>query len=515
MPLNVLSSAGPFRSVEHFSPAEPGYRLMPFRFLRWNEEEVLLTNDVGEFLVLPVTAVHDLVAHRLPRESSAFLDLKARHFLVEGRSDAALELLATKYRTKKSFLDGFTRLHLFVVTLRCDHSCRYCQVSRVTENKSRYDMSRETAARSIDLMFRSPAPALKVEFQGGESLLNFDLVRWIVERVEARNQLEGRQVEFVVATNLSPLTDQMLEFLRDHRVLISTSLDGPDHLHDKNRPRRGSNSHAITIENLRRAREILGHDRVSAIMTTSQASLRYPRQIIDEYVQQGFDAIFLRPISPYGFAVRTGEAVRYQALEFLEFYRQGLDYVIELNRAGTPFVEIYAQILLTKILTPFATGYVDLQSPAGTGIGAVVYNYDGDVYASDESRMLAEMGDRSFRLGSVHTDSYEEIFGGEVLFNLIRQSVAEALPGCSDCAFLPYCGADPVFHHRTQQDLVGHRPTSAFCTRNMGILRYLFGLLLDGDDFTRELLASWATNIAPEATASPVEPVIEPEARSP
>ena len=63
---------------------------------------------------------------------------------------------------------------------------------------------------------------------------------------------------------------------------------------------------------------------------------------------------------------------------------------------GTPFLETYAQLLLTKILTPYPTGYVDLQSPAGAGIGVAVYNYDGDVYVSDEARMLAEMGDRIF-----------------------------------------------------------------------------------------------------------------------
>ena len=56
-------------------------------------------------------------------------------------------------------------------------------------------------------------------------------------------------------------------------------------------------------------------------------------------------------------------------------------------------MEVYAQLLLQKMLTPFPTGYVDLQSPAGLGIGCVVYNYDGDVYASDEGRMLAEMKD--------------------------------------------------------------------------------------------------------------------------
>src|SRR3546814_3005246 len=55
-------------------------------------------------------------------------------------------------------------------------------------------------------------------------------------------------------------------------------------------------------------------------------------------------------------------------------------------------------------------GYVDLTSPAGIGIGAIVYNYDGAVYASDEARMLAEMGDMKFKLGQLNQNSYEEIF---------------------------------------------------------------------------------------------------------
>ncbi len=49
-------------------------------------------------------------------------------------------------------------------------------------------------------------------------------------------------------------------------------------------------------------------------------------------------------------------------------------------------------------------------SPAGIGIAAVVYNYNGYVYASDESRMLAEMGDEHFRLGHVQRQSYKDIF---------------------------------------------------------------------------------------------------------
>src|SRR5262249_17427679 len=148
---------------------------------------------------------------------------------------------------------------------------------------------------------------------------------------------------------------------------------------------------------------------------------------------------------------------------------QALDYIVELNRRGTNLVEVYTQILLRKMLTPFAPGYVDLQSPAGAGISAVVYNYDGDVYASDESRMLAEMGDKSFRIGNVDQDTYEQIFGSAILSAISENSCLEVMPGCSECAFVPYCGADPVFNWATQGDLIGHRPTSAFCTRHMGM----------------------------------------------
>src|SRR5207244_9742530 len=157
--------------------------------------------------------------------------------------------------------------------------------------------------------------------------------------------------------------------------------------------------------------------------------------------------------------------------------RKGLAYIVDLNRRGIDFAEVYAKLILTKILTPYPTRFVDLQSPAGAGIAVVVYNYDGDVYASDESRMLAEMGDKRFRLGNVHRDDYHAIFGAERLTRTTQASVVESLPGCAECAFQTYCGADPVFHYAPQGDPVGHRPTSDFCRRHMTIIAHLFSLL--------------------------------------
>src|SRR5207248_2941865 len=131
------------------------------------------------------------------------------------------------------------------------------------------------------------------------------------------------------------------------------------------------------------------------------------------------------------------------------------------------------------------TGYVDLQSPAGAGIGVAVYNYDGMVYPTDESRMLAAMGDDAFCLGDVQTNTYEELFGGPQLRALVESSVMASMPGCSDCAFQPYCGADPVFHYATQGDPVGHRPTSSFHQKHYALITSLLRRYNDDDDTRR------------------------------
>jgi His-Xaa-Ser system radical SAM maturase HxsB len=348
----------------------------------------------------------------------------------------------------------------------------------------------EIADKAIDFMFKSPSPSIKVEFQGGESLLNFDLIQHIVERVEDRNRTEGRDIAFVIATNLSPMTDEILEYCLAHDIYISTSLDGPRDLHNRNRPRPGNDSYDRTIEGIKKVRQLLGPDRISALMTTTQDSLSQPTAIIDEYLRHGFSSIFLRSISPYGFAVKTGHARRYESDEWFDFYLRGLNYILDLNRRGVQFREEFAAIILRKILTALPTGYVDLQSPAGMGISCLAFNYDGAIYASDESRMLAEMGDFTFRLGDLRTDSFADVMTSDALLQPLSESLSECVPMCSECAFQPYCGSDPLYHHATQRDTIGNKPTSGFCRKNMSVMGHLIALLED-DPESAKILRSW------------------------
>jgi uncharacterized protein len=360
-----------------------------------------------------------------------------------------------------------------------------------------YDMTRETVRRTVEWIVQLPSRHMTVEFQGGEPLLAFPILRYTVDTAKELATTKGKDLTFVVATNLAAATEEMLSYFRDADVKISTSLDGPALVHNANRPRSGADSYAITTENIRRARDYVGPENVSALMTTTRTSLQYPREIVDEYISQGFGSIFLRSVNPYGFAVAKGAG--YSADEFLGFYRAALEYIISINRQGTNFSEVYASILLTKILTPAATGYVDLQSPCGAGNSVLVYHYDGDIYASDESRMLAEMQDRTFRLGNVHQDDPAALTRSAAYQYLMSASCNETLPGCTECAYQPYCGTDPVRNHASQGDAFGHRPTSNWCRKNREIIGDLFRLIRRGDPALMRILFAWIRQATPWA----------------
>ena len=202
-----------------------------------------------------------------------------------------------------------------------------------------------------------------------------------------------------------------------------------------------------------------------------------------------FTDIFLRALNPYGLATDNDDWELYND-RFVDFYKASLNYILEINRQGTFFREDYATIILRKMLTPYTTGFVDLQSPAGTINSVLIYNYDGYVYASDESRMLAENGDYTFRLGKI-TDKYEDIVYSKKVRNIGKLWANEALAGCSDCPIKAYCGADPVRNNSTQGDMYGFRPSSFVCKKNKAIIEYLISLIIERGEEVMPIFRSW------------------------
>ena len=95
---------------------------------------------------------------------------------------------------------------------------------------------------------------------------------------------------------------------------------------------------------IRRVQERLGPDRISALMTTTEASLdRRAAEIIDSYAELRAAGDLSAPDLAIWFrAARAAAAANYGVDRWLEFYAAGLERVVELNRRGIPMVEIYA-----------------------------------------------------------------------------------------------------------------------------------------------------------------------------
>ena len=417
-------------------------------------------------------------------------ELAARFFLPNhGRNIGKERLLRARRAARRETVTSGPSLHIIVPTLQCGHTCQYCQVSRAQSDDG-FSMTLADLDAACERIWESSADVLTVEFQGGDPLLRFDLIMRAVTTLTGFNRNGRKRLRFVVASTLHQLTDDMCDFFVAHNVYLSTSVDGPAHLHDRNRPVPGRNSHARTLEGIALARRLIGADAVAALMTTTRASLDYPEEIVDEYVRLGFRDIFIRPLSIYGFAKRNLGRLGYSQDEFQVFYRRALDRILWWNRKGVRLREVYLSIILNKILSTFDAGYVDLQSPPGAGSSVLVYNYDGGVYPSDEARMLVETGDDSLCMGTI-AQPLDVLLASDVRAMLVTGAHAAAAD-CVRCAYRHYCAPNPVDSQAQfgRPDVRAHE--TEHCQRHLWFFDLAFSLIPHADEATEELLHDWA-----------------------
>jgi len=469
-------------------------RVGPFRYGELGDK-ILVTNEAGEFVILSRAEFEQFVGGTLDEGSGAYDELKKKHFFT---SEEDTQALARKYARKNAFLFNGPYLHIIITTLRCNEVCVYCHASRRDMADNHYDMTPELAAQVVDTIFESPSDTLTIEFQGGEPLVNWEVVQFIIEYAVEKNRTAGKRLEFSLVTNMALMDRDKLAHLMANNVQICTSVDGHKELHDFNRKLKGGSSYEETVRWLRKADQAYkekGLDpdlyHVEALLTVTRDTLKYPRKVVDEYIRLGRKAIFLRSLNPFGFAKKTFEKIGYTSQEFLDFYFEALDYMIELNRQGVEILERTAAILLTKMLTPHDPNYLDLRSPCGAGIGQVAYNYDGTVFTCDEGRMLYQMGDDMFQIGEIPGSSYKDLIDSAPVKALSVASCLDVIPECADSVYKPYLGVCPVYNYSEQGGIFGNMATNERHKMYVSILEYLFGKIAGNDEETLDILTKW------------------------
>lgn len=464
-----------------------------FYFERISKDFYFISNESGRWLIVGEKEFKNICLNKM--EERSFFSLKEKNFILDN-------LNLKKYFLDKINLNRYiyspTSLHIIVLTLRCNHRCVYCRAVNSGEYLNT-NMSLKTAFKTVDFIFSTPNSNLSIEFQGGECLLNWEVLERAVEYIISKNKKFKKNIQISVVTNLSLMNEEKMDFLISKNVAICTSLDGPEKLHNKNRLYFNGSSYALTVKWLKKIFKRIEGNRngakdslPSALMTTTRYSLPYWWEIIEEYRNIGFNGIFIRPLSPIGFAKKVWPEIGYTSDEFLKFYEKVLDYVLYLNLKGIKFVERNAAIKLKKLLFCQDPNFLDLRSPCGAGIGQLAYNFDGSIYTCDEGRMVGATGDYIFKAGNVFEDDYRRIIGSQAVRLCLQCSLLENYPLCSKCAFKPYCGVCPVYNYETTGNTVGNMVSSQWCEIEKGIFKILVKRLMNKK--FEEIFRGWFEN---------------------
>ncbi len=421
-----------------------------YRYKKFNEK-YFLTTDHGSYCVLDEKEFSNLKKKDI--NSILKQKLEQSEILLD---KSTIEESVRLTRKRNHFLFNGASLHIVVVTLRCNMNCIYCHASSEQENKDEFDMDKETAKKTVDFIFQTPSKDICIEFQGGEPLLNIEIIKYIVEYAKEKNKEAKKELEFTLVSNLSLMDDKILDYLIINNISICTSLDGPKELHDYNRIfSKTSNYEQVTywirkIQEEYKKRNIK-NKKINALVTLTNKSLQYSKGIIDEYVKLRLNIIHLRYPNNLGFAKEAWKNIRFSADEFIGFWKTCMEYIKELQNKGINIQERMFNIMFKKINEQYDPNYLDLRTPCGAVISQLTYNYNGNIFGCDAARMLQ---DNIFQIGNVHKDNYKETTNCDKACTIINASINDQYI-CDDCVYKPYCGVCPVINYSEQGNIIG------------------------------------------------------------
>jgi len=479
--------------MKKFDWTEVNYKkLAPFRFKKI-KDKYLLVNETSDFLFLEETEWQSFLKGELKKDSEAYLTLIKNNF-IKGELD--LNRIIQKYHYKKNYVYWGPSLHIIVVSLRCNHNCIYCHASARGVNEKTFDMSIETADKVLEKIFDTTNPFVAIEFQGGEPMLNWSVVDHFIKKAPKIAKKKKKDLEIRLVTNASLLTPKLFDYLLANKVSLCISFDGPEKLHNKNRPFMNGNSYKNVAKYIKKFNKIYPELvkkkyiwQIGSAMTVTRDSLPLWKEIVDSHVELGLKRIYLRSLNPFGFSLNSWKKISYPVSDFLDFYRKSMDYIIDLNLKGTEIQERLSLTFLVKMLSDYDLNHMDFRSPCGASIGQMAYNYNGDVYTCDEGRMLSMMGDESFRIGNVYKNTYKEIIMSPVTKTLCTASCLEGLSSCSNCVYKVYCGVCPIYNYSEQGNVFSQMANNDRCKMIMGIMDYLFEKMQNKDVY--QLFHKW------------------------
>jgi uncharacterized protein len=229
--------------------ADSAYSLAELHAFQAAGQDFVYLVPSGGIFALEAAArdIFELLKERELSESELIAALMARGHTHADSLEAIAELFQTRaIRDRQGFpsqlqepVDDFPLQSLVLnLTNQCNLSCQYCyeygEDKVATPSGKPKFMTEEVARASVDHLLESSRGrrAIHITFFGGETLMNFPLLKWAVEYATTRAREAGQYIDFSLTTNGTLLNPEIIRFLCDHDIGVTVSMDGPKELHD-------------------------------------------------------------------------------------------------------------------------------------------------------------------------------------------------------------------------------------------------------------------------------------------
>ncbi|MHC9540780.1 MAG: nif11-like peptide radical SAM maturase [Vulcanimicrobiota bacterium] len=192
------------------------------------------------------------------------------------------------------------------LTQSCNLKCVYCY-GEGGEYGTGGSIEEKTAFQAVDWLLEQSGKIRKLHigFFGGEPFLNFPLMKAVVEYAERRFGEMGKDAAFHVTTNATLLNDEIITFIKEHRIGIMISFDGTKELQDRQRPYAdGRGSYDSIVPKIQKLLEVLPLTRGNAIIMGDTN----PQDVKDAMIKIGFSEISVIPPSGCLFKEKTDKA---------------------------------------------------------------------------------------------------------------------------------------------------------------------------------------------------------------
>lgn len=320
----------------------------------------------------------------------------------------------------------------------CELRCKYCFASTGSFHGKRELMSLETGKKALEFLVENSGSRknLEVDFFGGEPLLNFDVVKGIMDY--GKNVLEkkyDKNFRFTITTNGMGLNDDVLkDFEEMYNVVIS--IDGRKSVHDNMRPDADGNDtydtimkHGIELKNSRNGKSYYVRG------TYTSANLDFSKDVL-HLADAGFDQISMEPVvldQNHRYAIKEEHLP-----EICEEYEiLAREYIKRREHDDTWFNFFHFMIDMEcgPCITKRLTG-------CGAGNEYIAITPFGDIYPCHQF-----VGNEKYKLGNVYDGTFDREM--QVLFS--KNHVLNK-PKCNDCWCKFFCSGGCIANSANYND---------------------------------------------------------------